>query len=335
MRNTRHLPLALFFAAAAIACPAAADDKQTAKELFDKGVAALEAKNYDEACPAIEESLKLDPYPGTLFTLAECEALRGRAAAAFKRYGEYLELYASMPRDKQLKQGNREKHAKTKRSELEKVVARATLALPEDAPAGTVVTRDGVPLADGEIGSPILLDPGEHVFSTQAPGGPATEQRVTLEKAEERTITLEVQTATAAKVIGPAKPPSSGTSGRRVAAFVTGGAGVAGIGLGAVMGGLMLAQMDAIQAGCTDSGTGVAYCDEQGAQAGNDAKLFGAVATAGFAAGLALVGVGVVLFATEPRRNEAKAAHSAGPRLEVRLTTLGPGSTTVGVQGSF
>jgi tetratricopeptide (TPR) repeat protein len=335
MRNPRLLPLALLLSIGAISPSAAADDKQSAKDFFEKGVAAMEAKNYEEACPAIARSLELDPFPGTLFALAECEALRGRPSAAFQRYGEYLQVYAALPKDKQRKQGTREKDAQDKRAALEKVVAHATLELPADAPAGTQVARDGVTVAAGELGAPIMLDPGEHVFTTQAPGGPSTEQRVTLEKGEQRTLTLEVRVAaTGTGTAGPVKPPPGAVSGRRVATYVAGGLGAAGVVLGAVTGGLMLAQLDAINAGCTDSGTGVASCTPEAATAGNDAKTFGNIATAGFAAGLALAGVAVVLFVTEPRPAKAKAADSGSSWLGVGLS-VGPRGTTVGVRGRF
>lgn len=330
MRTTRTLTLALFLGALSLAPAARADDRDAAKALFDQGVAAMTEKKYDEACPALEKSLALDPYPGTLFALADCEAFRGRAAAAFRRYGEYLEVYAALPRDKQLRQGTREKEATSKRAELEKAVAIATVTLPADAPAGTAVTLDGAPLAGKDLAAPAVLDPGEHVWTTRAPGGPETEQRVTLEKGEKRAIELEVRPA---ETQGPAPPPvaaPSGPSGRRVAAFVTGGVGVAGLVLGGVTGGLMLAQADAIHAGCKDAEGGVAVCTEAGARAGNDAKTFGLVATVGFAAGLALTGAAVVLFATEPRRGKPSAA-----RLGVTVVPLGPLGAAAGVQGSF
>jgi hypothetical protein len=336
MRNHRYLILALFLGALALEHPAAADDKETAKELFERGLAQMEAKKYDEACPAIEQSLKLDPFPGTLFTLADCEALRGRPGAAFARYGEYLQLYASLSRDKQAKQGTREKDARAKRAELEKLLSQATLTLPPDAPDGTVVTRDGIAVAAGELGAPMVLEPGEHVFTTQVPGGPVSEQRVTLEKGEQRTITLEVRTtSSAAPTGGPVTPPPSRPNLRRMVTYVTGGVGAAGLVLGAVTGGLMLAQMDAINAGCTDNGSGVAMCDEAGASAGNNAKTFGAVASAGFVAGLALAGVAVVLFVTEPRQNKTSTGHSTLPRLDVGLSPMGPLGTSLSVRGRF
>src|SRR5579862_9466128 len=75
-----------------------------AQEAFDRGVAQMEAGRFDLGCPAVEESYKLDPRPGTLFTLAECEASRGRIRSAVKRYDDYLAFWAALPPDKKRKQ---------------------------------------------------------------------------------------------------------------------------------------------------------------------------------------------------------------------------------------
>lgn len=335
MRRYIKVPLAFFLGVSALGRAAAADDKDTAKTAFEQGVKQMEAKDYEHGCPALEQSQKLDPRPGTLFTLAECEALRGRSAAAYTRYGEYLQVYASLPRDKQQKQGTREKDARTKRAELEKLIAQATLALPPGAPPGTVVARDGATLDPGEINAPMMLDPGEHVVTTQAPGGPLTEQRFKLEKGEKRTITLEVRAAAPVKSAGPVEPPPPPSSnGRRIATFVVGGLGVAGLITGGVTGGLMLSKMDAIKAGCKDGAGGVQLCNTEGASAGNSAKLLGAIATAGFVTGAVGLGVAVVLFATAPGGAGARPAQKKGG-LEIRAMAMGPLGTMVGVQGSF
>jgi hypothetical protein len=66
---------------AALLCAAgraSAQDAAAAGALFDKGVADMQAGHYSSGCPAIEESQELDPHPGTLFTLAECQAKWGR-----------------------------------------------------------------------------------------------------------------------------------------------------------------------------------------------------------------------------------------------------------------
>src|SRR4051812_48805392 len=75
-----------------LTCPssAAAQILDPAEVLFNQGVEDMEAKRFDKACPAIEQSYRLDVRPGTLFALAECEADRGRLATAVARYDEYL-----------------------------------------------------------------------------------------------------------------------------------------------------------------------------------------------------------------------------------------------------
>src|SRR5262245_43916079 len=118
-----------------LAWPASASAQllDPAEALFDKGVADMEAKRFDEACPAIEQSYQLDPRLGTLFTLAECEAARGRIATAVGRYDEYLELFAALPPDKQAKQRDREKTSRAQKAALRPLAPILTLKLPPAA----------------------------------------------------------------------------------------------------------------------------------------------------------------------------------------------------------
>src|SRR6185369_9862964 len=106
--------------------PAAAAAPDPAETLFNRGVAQMEAGAYEDACPAIEQSYKLDPRPGTLFALADCEAKRGRLATAVTRYDDYIALYATLPADKKSKQGNREKLAREQRALLGPLVPELT-----------------------------------------------------------------------------------------------------------------------------------------------------------------------------------------------------------------
>ena len=82
----RRLATALFALTLAWAPSALAQDSVTSDALFQKGIDDLAAGRYDIACPAIAESLRLDPRPGTLFTLAECYSKAGKVASAVVRY---------------------------------------------------------------------------------------------------------------------------------------------------------------------------------------------------------------------------------------------------------
>src|SRR5690242_13425871 len=63
---------------------------------FDYGLAEMEAGRYATGCPALAESYRLDPHPGVLFTLAECENRAGKLASALTHYDAYRDLYAHM-----------------------------------------------------------------------------------------------------------------------------------------------------------------------------------------------------------------------------------------------
>ena len=173
----------------------AARSARTLASSIDRGVEDLEAGRLDRACPAIDESYKLDPRPGTLFALAECEAKRGRLAAAARRYDEYLAVFAALPADKKRKQSDREKTAREQRAALGARVAELTLVLSPGAPRGTVVTRDGEAVAEAALGVPFPVDAGEHVVTTRARGGPITRVRVTMAPGEKKGIALDVQRA--------------------------------------------------------------------------------------------------------------------------------------------
>ena len=116
----RHLGSFLAFLAAIAVVPqiASAEDLAAADALFKKGLVDMEAGRYDAACPAIGESMRLDPRPGTLFTLAECEGKAGKIATAVARYEDYLQLFARLTPQQQKKQLGREQIAAERKQAL-------------------------------------------------------------------------------------------------------------------------------------------------------------------------------------------------------------------------
>src|SRR5262249_2654152 len=84
------LSLACFVAVLGMAPRARAegDDRAVAEALFDKGRAALKRGDLDAACAAFEESERLEPAPGTMFNLGDCEEKRGHIAVAWQWFEE-------------------------------------------------------------------------------------------------------------------------------------------------------------------------------------------------------------------------------------------------------
>ncbi|MGK3960160.1 hypothetical protein WMF01_06240 [Sorangium sp. So ce1667] len=294
-----------------------------AESHFNRGLADMLAGRYQTGCPALAESHRLDPRPGRLFTLAECEAKWGRIATAAARYNDYLAMYSRMSEADRLRQLERHKVALEQRDALAPLVPKLTLSLPSDAPAGTVVQHDGITLERPSLGVPLPVNPGEHVVTTQAPRGPVHEMRFTIGRSESKTLELEVELPTAepppvkpedrpvdqvaaAPGAGGARPalppPDTGPSGRRVVTYVAGGLAASALIFGSVTGWMAINESDRADALCNDlpARPGVAACNDVGQAAGERAKDLGMASTIGFGAGAALAGAAVLLLVTEP-----------------------------------
>jgi hypothetical protein len=143
----------------------------------------------------------------------------------------------------------------------------------------------------------------------QAPGGPLTEKRVTLAKGDRTAILLSVrEPVTDRPAPAPAPPPPTPepppSGGRRTATYVIGAAGLAGIVVGAVTGGLALAKKSKVDQNCGLGGV-PEVCNHTGKTAADALKTLGLVSTIGFSVGLAAAGTSVILFVTEPRDKPA------------------------------
>jgi hypothetical protein len=330
------------------AAPADAQDELGAEALFNRGLAEMEAGRYEAACPDIGESQRLDPRPGTLFTLATCEARWGRVATAFARFGEYLALYETMPPEQQERQATRATLARKQREKLGPELPMLTLSLPPGTPSRTVIARDGAPIPRAALGRAIPVDPGEHVLTTQLPGGEVWRRSITVARGEKKEVTLHVKQAgysdggldtaprarAAASEQAAPSPPAPGPSKRRVAAYVTGGVGLAGLAVGAVLGGLTLAQKGTVEGNCAPAVGSTVACNDAGFDAAQKANRFGLGSTVAFGVGGAAVVTAALLFFTEPRPSKVSAG-ARGRGLSARVLAAGPEGAALGVQGTW
>jgi len=301
---------------------ARADNSATAKALFDRGLADMVGARYESGCPAISESYKLDPRPGTLFTLAECEAKRGRVATALSLYDDYLSQYARLTQDKQHQQGQRRKIAIEQRALLAPEVALLTLLLSPDSPPSTTVSRDDAEVAAAAIGLALPVDPGNHVITIREPGRPPLRLEVSIAAREKKLVTLP-------------RPPSAPLfSNQRIGALVAGGVGVAGLFVGVVAGGLTLAKKSTINAHCNFPGD-PGGCDATGLAATSTAKTLSSVSTTGFVIAAAGVGTGLALWFTDSSTSNGQTGfvRSVRPDLNLGLGTTAP--TTFSLRGAF
>jgi hypothetical protein len=197
--------------------------------------------------------------------------------------------------------------------------------------AGLAVKRDGAEVGPAQWGTPIPLDPGEHLVAADAQGKLHWETKV-LVKEEGVTVSAVVPALVDAPVAPPVTPipgptpppveePNAGRarSQRIVAGAVVGGLGLVGIALGAGFGaGAMGKQSDA-KAHCD----ALNRCDPTGLTLRHDGITDATVSTVGFVVGGVALAAGVVLVLTAP---SAPKTHAAGGVPLSMQVAVGPGN---------
>jgi hypothetical protein len=334
---SRAAGVGIGFALLAASVPARGDESDAAAQ-FDYGRSEMMGRRYATGCPALKSSFQLDPRPGTLFTLAECDLQWGKVASALASYEQYLALYDRMSSEQKTRQAERARIASAERASLESSVPRLSVRVPEGAPAGVVIQRDDVVLGGPMLGAAIPVDPGEHVVRVRMPDGRVDEQRVALVGGEQRVVVArlpapdEPAAPASSPVAAPAplatRPPlsspepstvSGGHASRRRWIFAAGGVALAGGIVAGVAGGLALAKKSTAESDCTSQGSQAVCASQQGVDAGNAARGLANAETVA----LAVAGVGVVaalvLWLTEPHEPRASAARGA------RLASLSSG----------
>lgn len=322
---------------AAVPClprPAAAQNAGAAEALYNKGMAAMKAEDFEAACPALEESHRLDPKPGVLFTLAACEQKRGRFATAVTRYEDFLEIVASLPAGERARQKQREAAAKREKEAIADKVPSLTVVLPDGVGEEMVVKRDGEVMGRPSLGTPLPVDPGEHVITVHEGDGAAVlTERVTLQPGEKQTLRLPASYPKSK----PDTPPlvaSGGDKEKRfppalpVAALAVGGTGVV---LGSIFGLLAIGKKGTVDDECEGS-----VCrSEAGRSAGETGSTFATVSTVGFVIGALGIGTGVTLLLLQKDVEPKEPAPDAA-RVRVRPEiVVGERGGFVGARGTF
>jgi hypothetical protein len=307
-------------------------DPVVADALLREGHKAADAGNLGAACLKIAESYRLDPIPGALFDLADCEERQGRLAAAWIDYRKAVDALA--PGDARLAV------AKTKVESLEKRLARLTIRLGARAAPGTVVKRDGVDIGKSALGVAIPADPGKHVVVVSQ-GARERRYEVVVGEGESREVVADqppaaivsdepglLQRPPAMTSVSPeAEAPRAfsgdrgSASNARIFGYVVGGIGVASLAVGVVTRALALGKKSTIDAHCTAA----KVCDRVGLDAVASAQDLQTASTVTLAVGVGGLATGALLILLNP-------STSAQPALQ---PTILPGGAGLAMSRSF
>ena len=316
---------------------AQAQDSAAAQALFERGVADLEAGRLESACPALAESHRLDPHPGTLVALAECEAKADKIASAFGHYQDYLGWVSRLSPEQQERHADRVANARVQTDLLRPRIPTLTLVLPPTAPRGLVVERDGVVLQGPALGVALPIDPGEHVVVTRDAAGNETRATVVIGAGQVIRLDLRVpnpspapppvvpQAPKAPSILAPKAPKTAapGPNPLRTWGWVAGGVGVTGVVVGSIAGVVALGQKRVVDDHCR----GLA-CDDEGKRAANSGQSAAAVSTVAFGVGLVGLGTSLVMLLTSDRETSASGNYRP-------TVAFGRDAAFAGLEGAF
>jgi hypothetical protein len=307
---------------------ASANDPAAATALFNDAKRLVKTGQYVEACPKFEESQRLDPGIGTQFNLADCYEHAGRTATA---WATFLDVASSA---KAGGQDARESVARARATALEAKLPKLAIMVTTTV-AGMEVRRNGELVGATLWGTATPIDPGDYTIEASAPGkkkwssiasvGPNGAVTVTIPELEAGDLPAAAPAAAAvasSPPTGSELPASSpdatprSSSKQRTIGLVVGGAGVVGLGLGAVFGLQSMSKHSSYTSHCTGN-----VCDSAAVPLHDEAVKAGNLSTIAFIAGGALVVGGAVLWLTSPR---------AAPTTGLRVSPL-VGSSTAGL----
>ena len=341
----------------AVRAPAQQRDPAAAQALFDEARTLMKSKRFEEACPKLAESQRLDPGIGTQFRLADCYEQQGKIASAWAGFLDVASVAAGSG------QADREKAARARAAHLEARLPKLTIVVPQASRvSGLEIRRDGVMVGEAQWGSAVPADPGDHQIVVSAPGKREFTGSVSLRESTPATFNVPLledapssasPAVAAAAVAAPAPqaatpppapaappppekdtpPPSSGSSGPGVAVITIGAVGIVGLAVGTTFGLMASSKYDESKNHCSTNDENL--CSQEGVDLRDKAFAFGNVATVSFIVGGVALASAATLWIVNSSSGESP-PHAASLVRSLRAGVRGgPERGTLVLEGRF
>lgn len=278
--------VALVLSTAALAHADGEEDQVKADRLFEEAQALKQSGKTDEACAKYNEALAFNKNAvGTLLNVAKCAEDAGKYATAVKHYRQARDL----AREHSL---NEHKTAAEQRLEInEPKVPRLAIAFTERLAEMKLVIDDVVYPTDQQSTNELRLDPGTRHIVVTAPGRLPFDTRVTLVEGKQEAVAIPklgypVTVKKARKTIG------------KILTF----SGVGLVATGIILGYKANVDFEAEfkNGNCTEVANETPLCNPEGFGLTHNAEQLGTVGTVVGIAGVAAIGLGLVLWITAP-----------------------------------
>lgn len=302
-------------------------DVATAQALFEDGKRLMQQNKYEEACPKLVESQRLDPGGGTLLAIGLCHEGQGKTATA------WADFNVALGQARKDGRADREQTATEHIKTLEPKLVRVRIVVTQKVD-GLEVRRDGTLVGEAQWGTPLPVDPGDHLFEASAPNKEKWAQTLPV-SGEGQAVDVTIPAladAPLASVIPPStpqqkqepQPPPKKTNGdedddgssQRLWGGIVGGAGLVGIIVGSAFGLSARGQWNDAVDLCKQN----PCSNPKGIEAGKDAGSAADASTVFFIVGGVALAAGVVLWITAPSKSSSARPTSAIQRLLVEGT---------------
>ena len=335
----------LSFEATSLAQPSA-EDKAIAEALFIDGRKLMEKEQFNEACPKLEESYRLDPAAGTQINMAVCHEKQGKIATA---WGEFKQAAAAARKDgNKAREDLAREHIAAVEPKLPKLAVEVPAAVAKIP--GLKVTRNGTQLGAGSWGTELPVDPGPQVIEVTAPDykpwKTTTDVKieghgkvvVAMLEAAPKPITPPVSSAAPTAPLASAAPtapppPAEFWTTKRTTGAILGGVGIIGIGVGSVFGVTALSKRSDSDKQCPAN-----QCTVDGVKLNDDAKKAARVADFGIGIGLVAGAAGTFLFVTGGDSKPSSSGAATRPNTaRLQRVDVGPipGGAGAMIQGAW
>ena len=278
--------VAVVLSTAVLAHAEGEEDQVKADRLFEEAQALKQSGKGDEACAKYNEALAFNKNAvGTLLNVAKCAEDAGKYATAVKHYRQARDL----AREHSL---NEHKTAAEQRLEInEPKVPRLAIAFTERLAEMKLLIDDVVYPTDQQSTNELRLDPGTRHIVVTAPGRLPFDTTVTLVEGKQEAVAIPklgypVTVKKARKTVG------------KILTF----SGVGLVATGIILGYKANVDFEAEfkNGNCTEVPNETPLCNPEGYGLTHNAEQLGTVGTVVGIAGVAAIGLGLVLWITAP-----------------------------------